>query len=748
MLAILVIGKSFADDDLKIDAAEIKGLTGTEVQAKDAVLSYGDITLRSAKILYDTQAGWIKASEGVRVEDGRGNVLETRLLDYFPQIGSAVAEGNVRVVANSGVSLWANLIRFEIESQLLFVEGEGRLIDDRGNKVAASTMRYLIEERTGSATDIVITSDSAVGTIMAASLELHPEGYSLSDASYTTCKVDDPAWILEAGSVEIDKNNQVTTRNTTLRFFGVPVAYFPTMTFNFSKERRSGFLAPRTSFRSGGQVNIEFPFYLNLAPNYDATITPRFINERGVLTDFQGRWLLPNTHGTGGIKYIKDETDEKSRWSWNIDNRTSLENGFDIDLSGQWISDDFFADDFFEGNLSSKRHYEQRLEIGRRDKDVAYGVEFLRHKTIDETDPGVTRPFDSLPAAWVEWNSFEDDYDLMVEGRVDQFVRGENDPGEGYRIHTMAHAGLTDWFGAGQFETSAGVAGSMYEKDDVSWVVPFATAQVSVPMERDLVLGKSNYRQVVKPRLMLGVVGKHPFDDVPLYDSARTGLNASEIYEVNSFVGGDRFEDTNLVVYGLETRLWHTPSDREVFSALVAQRYRLENSEITDGLLAAPVSGPSNLIAEGALRPTDKTAIKARVEWDPELTELEQLDLAFQLLETGGNAYSLRYERNTLEGTGEDETQMGLSLVRNLSHNWKLAADVNFDLKGDGVSELFGGLSYVSACRCWGIDIYAERDEIALGDRTTYFFQIKLEGLGGFGSDKLGNVISGIREPI
>ncbi len=746
--AILLAAGSAAQDELRIEAEELQGQAGTEVLARDAVLSYREITLRAARVLYDTQAGWAKASGGVRITDGDGNALETDLLDYFPQLGRAVAEGGVRFSSSEGMSLVAHLIRFEIDQQGVYLEGGGRLTDGRGNEIAAAEMSYLVRERTGTATDAVLRGAGTPGVITASMLSIGPEGYSLEDAAYTTCKADDPAWVLRAGEIEVDGGNRVVARDATLRLFDVPVFYLPTMTFNLSKERRSGFLTPKTSFRSGGEVNVEIPFYLNLAPNYDAVVSPRIINERGILTNVQGRWLFPASSGTGGVNFIKDEVAERERWAWNVDNTAEVGSGSRLDIAGEWVSDDLFADDFFEGTATAKRHYEQRVALSREAGDGEYGLELLHHRTVDDADPDVTRPFDSLPSAWASWSSERDDYGISVDGRYDMFVRGSDDPQEGFRVHSSAELGRTDWLGGSRLDSEAGLAGSVYGHGDAKWVVPYASLQLRHPLEGELELGGDSYRQVVEPRLMVGVVGKESFDGVPLYDTARTDLNASDIYSVNPFVGGDRFSDANLVVYGIEARMWDSGSDREVFSTRVAQRYRLEDSSVAVGSEQAPEEGPSNLVAEGSIRPTRETALKARVEWDPDVSDLEQLDIEAQRLFTGGNAVAVRYARNAVEGSDEDEGHAGLRIVRNLSGNWRFASDVSYDIEESEVSEVFGGLSYVSSCRCWGIDFYAEREAVSQGNRTTYFFQISLEGLGGFGSDRLSDVIDDIRQPL
>ena len=739
---------SWAQDDLNIEASEIKGHTGTELLARDAVLTYGDITLTSPSLLYDPQAGWVKASGGVDVSDGRGNALRTDLMDYFPQLGRAVAKGNVSFTAGTGEQLLAGLIRYEIESQAIFVEEGALLRDTRGNELSGASMSYLVQERTGTATDVMVTGgEDARGVFTAAGLRLDPGGYTLADARFTTCDIDDPQWELRVGELHLDGEDNVAAKNASMWFFGVPVFYMPGMSFSYSNERRSGFLAPRFRYRSGGEFNIVIPYYANLAPNYDATIEANLINGVGVLTDVHGRWLTPRGSGVGTLGYINDTRDNDDRWHWHVDAKATLGGGAELAVVGDWVSDDAFADDFLEVEQSSRRHFSQSAELSRADGPWEYGLGVLTHRTVYEQEADVERPYDSLPSAWLGWQGGTGAYDAEVLGRFDLFSRRDDAPDEGYRVHSAARLGRTDWFGFGRLRTEAGVAGSVYEVDESSWAVPYASAQVSKPFEGTWSLAGSEFRQVVEPRLYYGVVGSHGFTDVPVYDSARVKPNASDIYSVNSFVGGDRFDDTDVLVYGVDTRLWRSSEGDEVLTARLAQRYRFEDSQVPDGDESPPESGYSNLIAEGTLLPDRRNSLKGRMEWNPDSTKVEQFDIEAQHLAGGGDAYYLSYTRNVAEG-GDDDGQAGLRLVKNLTGNWQFASDLNYDINDRQVSEVFGGLRFVSTCRCWGFDILAEREAIADGDRTTYLFQVSLDGLGSFGVDRFDKTAERIRAPL
>ena len=126
-----------------------------------------------------------------------------------------------------------------------------------------------------------------------------PDHYEVTDARYTTCVAPREDWYLRMDELEIDKPRMVGTgHDATVRFFGVPIAYSPWFEFPLSNERKSGFLTPTLGLDRHPRLRVRaVPYYLNLAPNYDATITPRLMTKRGLQLGGQGRYLFETAQG-------------------------------------------------------------------------------------------------------------------------------------------------------------------------------------------------------------------------------------------------------------------------------------------------------------------------------------------------------------------------------------------------------------------------------------------------------------------
>ena len=176
-----------------------------------------------------------------------------------------------------------------------------------------------------------------------------PDHYDATDARYTTCVAPREDWYLRMGELEVDKTRMVGTgRDATVYFFGAPVIYSPWFEFPLSNERKSGFLTPTTGLTGIRGFEYSQPYYLNLAPNYDATITPRLMTKRGVQIGGQGRYLFADAQGEAAAEYLhNDRVTGTDRYALSSRHTQNLD--FLPGLVGYWnlnkVSDNtYFAD--------------------------------------------------------------------------------------------------------------------------------------------------------------------------------------------------------------------------------------------------------------------------------------------------------------------------------------------------------------------------------------------------------------------
>lgn len=125
-----------------------------------------------------------------------------------------------------------------------------------------------------------------------------PKIYELSRASYSTCPPINPTWRVKASHIVLDKNTgRGYATNARILVKNIPVFYLPYINFSIDKQRKTGFLWPTIGSSNQWGPYMVAPFYWNMAPNYDMTITPGLLTKRGVQLSDHFRYLTPTSEG-------------------------------------------------------------------------------------------------------------------------------------------------------------------------------------------------------------------------------------------------------------------------------------------------------------------------------------------------------------------------------------------------------------------------------------------------------------------
>ena len=206
--------------------------------------------------------------------------------------------GNAEI-RRAGTVLKGDRITYTQETDEVEAVGNAR-ISRQGASFSGPSMRFKISPRTGDMSDAEY--EYAPRNIRGCAKNIRfisGESTVFDDAKVTTCKRDDEAWFIKMNELEIDEYDQTATgTNASLHFMGVPVFGSPWFSFPVSRERRSGFLVPTFGMSSTRGLDLAVPYYFNIAPNYDLTLTPRLMTKRGVMLDTEARFLYNNFETT------------------------------------------------------------------------------------------------------------------------------------------------------------------------------------------------------------------------------------------------------------------------------------------------------------------------------------------------------------------------------------------------------------------------------------------------------------------
>jgi LPS-assembly protein len=213
--------------------------------------------------------------------------------------GETTAQGNANL-RRDDLSIRADSLRYSEANEEVEAKGNVRL-ERAGDSLSGPSMRYSLKDGTGSiekpeftlAPRIRANQGPVTGRGKAESVELLGEDqYRVKDGFFTTCKPGDDGWYIRADEIDLDFTRQVgTARGGGVYFEGVHVISAPTITFSLNNQRKSGFLPPSTGITGKSGFEAAIPYYLNLAPNYDMTLTPRYLQKRGTQIAEQVRYM-------------------------------------------------------------------------------------------------------------------------------------------------------------------------------------------------------------------------------------------------------------------------------------------------------------------------------------------------------------------------------------------------------------------------------------------------------------------------
>ncbi|WP_246660998.1 MULTISPECIES: LPS-assembly protein LptD [unclassified Tardiphaga] len=220
-------------------------------------------------------------------------------VDYDYNNSRISAVGSVQMFYN-GTTVEADRVVYDQKSKRLHAEGNVRMTDAEGKITYANLLDLSDDYRDGFVDSLRV--DTADATRMAATRAERTAGnYTVfQNGVYTACAAckDDPKkpplWQVKGARIIHDQTEKMMYfEDARLEFFGYPLAYMPYFsTPDPTVKRKTGFLMPSYTSTTANGIGIESPFYWAIAPDYDATISPRYTTRQGLLVQGEFRQRL------------------------------------------------------------------------------------------------------------------------------------------------------------------------------------------------------------------------------------------------------------------------------------------------------------------------------------------------------------------------------------------------------------------------------------------------------------------------
>jgi LPS-assembly protein len=458
----------------------------------------------------------------------------------------------------------------------------------------------------------------------------------LKDGTYTTCEPSSNAWEIKGNNITLNPATGFgTATNATLRVKDIPVFYTPYIYFPIDDRRQSGFLPPTVSSGGKSGAMLVTPYYFNLAPNYDATLYPRFMTKRGLLMEGEFRYLTKSSEGQIGGAFLNDQDNERdkqtdakdTRWMINVQEKSGLDSRLSTQVDYTDISDPYYFQDLETDVIGvEKRDYiNQQGSVSWRGDTYAARLNLQAYKLATVSD---ITPYNRLPqitfngalpyhpgglnfAYETEAVRFERDLENgnftdengNVTPRLDTNVTGlARANGDRLNLAPSMSLPMTATYGyvtpklkyvytkydldlgstgksqiaAEDAETRA-LNGNFNSSEDRS--VPIFSVDSGLYFDRNTQWFGKNYRQTLEPRLFYLYVPDKNQSDIPIFDSGESTFNYASLFRDNRFVGSDRIGDENKLSLGI-TQRWFEDNgfERQTFS--IGEAYYFQDRKV------------------------------------------------------------------------------------------------------------------------------------------------------------------------
>ncbi len=567
------------------------------------------------------------------------------------------------------------------------------------------------------------------------------------NATYTTCAPGAIDWLIRADSVKLDKETEVgTAKNATLRFKGVPVAWTPRISFPLSDRRKTGFLAP--AFGNSGERGAEVyqPFYWNIAPNRDATIGVRAMEDRGLMATGEFRYLTPAASGSLQGEYLNDDMDaNKSRHLVVVRHQQQFNPNWRLDIDAADASDKRYFEQLGTNlSVSSTRFLPRRGDLQFQSRGWSARARVEGFDVVDRTVSKDEEPYERVPQLLVQTSFLEPSRRLNPQLRSEavRFRRDEGVTGERYDIRPSVSFPLRA--PAGFLIPKATLNYTAYDLTDnestqdktPDRLIPSFSADSGLFFERELQLSSRSFLQTLEPRAYYLYVTRKNQSDLPVFDTGEFTFSFAQLFRENRFTGTDRIGDTNQLTLALTSRLINLGDGSEPLRASIGQIFYFRNRRVTLPDQSPRTNNSSDIVAElsGAL--ASGWSVNGDVQWDTGESRTNRGTVLLRYRPDDRRVLNLSYRflRRPEEAEVASVQQGDLSFRWPLTSRWSMVGRWNYDIPDSRLLETFGGFEYNSCC--WGVRAVARRYlNDSDGDTTNQFFvQLELKGLGGFGS--------------
>ena len=639
----------------------------------------------------------------VKVEANRTEIVENKVALFSGNVDitsdSATISASQAQVNGNGKDLIAKGDVTYQDAQLK-VESDSVSLRSEEERLEMKNTRYQLTGFVGqgAAQDILLDTDT---------------GIVLKDVSFTTCPDGEEDWLLRASEISLEKGTVWgQAKHTRFYIADVPVFYLPYFAFPVSNERQTGLLFPELTSSSRTGVDYTQPFYWNIAPNYDMTISPRVMTRRGVQLNTEFRYLTDNSQGKAYVEYLPSDSDisgNPDRYFYRLEHQGVIAEDWLLNVDFNGLSDNNYLLDLGSDYYSrADTHLYRSIGLSYYSQNLSVNMQIKDFEVLGDTADS----YRALPELKMRYTTSLGDYvEFDLESEIAHFDNNSSTAPTATRYHIAPTVSLPVRAAWGEFVAETTLFQTVYQQDNVEGTnleesvdrtLGQARLYGALYFERETSFFSNDMSMTLEPKVQYLYTSYEDQTAIGFYDSTPLLTDVEGLFRGQEFTGLDRISDNNQITLGVTTRTLDK-NNREQFVLSVGQIFYLEDNKV---IAATKNQDRSALAAEVDWRLNDRWFLHTDVQVTTETDKVDLSSVGVEYRKDDSRFVQLNH-RYVRDLSGETIDQIGLSASWPLSENWHWVGRTYHDLERDRSVETYTGIQYESCC--WAIRLVAQR---------------------------------------
>ena len=556
-----------------------------------------------------------------------------------------------------------------------------------------------------------------------------------------------------------------------MEFKGTPVFYSPYLSFPIDNRRLSGFLAPSFGSTKYSGFRLAAPYYWNIAPNYDATLTPRELSKRGPLLAGKFRYLTEQSRGTVGMEFMPhDSVLNTTRYSGSIKNVSQITPHISSNMDVNYVSDKtYFAELGNALSFSNFSYLRSTADINYGGEGVNFSTRVENYQSINTTTLNAALPYRKLPQVNLNLNHRFQFMPLTTTMENEYVYFQQASLVNGQRINTKPSVSIPLETASSYFTPKLSLQHTQYalnnlqpsisSTDSVSRTLPIFSADSGLNFERGINIANTPFVHTLEPRLFYLYVPYTNQQNIPVFDTAQYDFQYNSMFRENSFSGTDRIQDANQITTAITSRLIDDKSGLERLKLNIGEIFYFRNRNVTLQYANQPpivgssvqTNSYSNLVTELSSEFTKHLSATTGLQWNPLLNDIERTKAGIHYRNESNEIFNIGYlyRKNPLVPDGSNNiTQSDVSFRYPIYDNWSAMGRWQYSLLYNKTQDAFVGVEKENCCWRFRFAVRHYINNIASSTivnnanqtltgtaQTGIFFEIELKGLSAIGDN-------------